>query len=114
MVNYLSWSRDTPLLKEEERTEGLKSIPAWKLNEKSTEISRAFVAKNFLAAIDFFQRVAEIAEEANHHPDLHLTDYRNVKVRAVMAKSGFSSYLTEPVDSETDSEANIRSTSWCF
>ena len=83
-------SRDTPLLKEEERAEGLKSIPAWKLNQNSTEISRAFVARNFVAAIEFFQRVAEIAEEANHHPDLHLTEYRNVKVRAAVTKHNSS------------------------
>ncbi len=72
------------MLKDTDLTEGLVSIPAWKLNERSTEISRSFVAKNFVAAIDFFQGVAGVAEEANHHPDLHLTDYRNVKVSAFL------------------------------
>ena len=34
------------------------------------------------AAVDlkFFQRVAQIAEEEDHHPDLHLAGYRNVTV----------------------------------
>ena len=33
-----------------------------------------------LAAVKFFGKVAEVAEEEGHHPDLHLTDYREVKV----------------------------------
>ena len=32
------------------------------------------------AAVKFFNQVAEIAEEEGHHPDLHLTDYRDVQV----------------------------------
>ena len=30
------------------------------------------------AAIEFFQRVAEVAEAEGHHPDLALTNYRDV------------------------------------
>ena len=33
------------------------------------------------AAMEFFNRVAEIAENEGHHPDLHLENYRDVKVR---------------------------------
>ena len=32
------------------------------------------------AAVKFFDLVAEVAESEGHHPDLHLTDYREVKV----------------------------------
>jgi 4a-hydroxytetrahydrobiopterin dehydratase len=60
----------------------LEAVPAWSLDAESNKISRSFVAKNFLAALDFFKHVGEIAEAANHHPDLHLTSYRNVEVRA--------------------------------
>ena len=58
----------------------MKAIPAWTLSAEQDQISRSFVARNFLAALHFFRKVAEIAEEANHHPDLHLTSYRNVEV----------------------------------
>ena len=95
MENHSTLFRDTPLLKQTELAEGLQSIPSWKLNESSTQISRSFVAKNFLAAINFFERVAEVAEEANHHPDLHLTEYRNVKVRLILAVFAFSNTLSE-------------------
>lgn len=32
------------------------------------------------AAIEFFNKVAELAEAEGHHPDLHLESYREVKV----------------------------------
>jgi 4a-hydroxytetrahydrobiopterin dehydratase len=38
------------------------------------------VAKNFNAAIDFFNRLAALSEQEGHHPDLHLEGYRNVTV----------------------------------
>ena len=38
------------------------------------------MVKDFLAAIKFFNAVAEIAESDDHHPDLHLTGYRNVAI----------------------------------
>jgi 4a-hydroxytetrahydrobiopterin dehydratase len=36
--------------------------------------------KDFLTAIQFFQDIARVAEAEDHHPDLHLTGYRNVAV----------------------------------
>ena len=36
--------------------------------------------KDFLAAIDFFNKIAAVAEEEDHHPDLHLEGYRNVTI----------------------------------
>ncbi len=33
-----------------------------------------------VAAISFFNRVMEVAEVEGHHPDLHLTNYRDVQV----------------------------------
>lgn len=70
----------TPLVSSEELHQALKSLPAWSLNPEGTQIARSFVAKNFVAAITFFEEIAKVAEEASHHPDLHLTGYRNVEV----------------------------------
>ena len=58
----------------------LKELPGWTLNESAKEISRLYVMKNFLAAVALIQRIAEIAEAENHHPDIHLTGYRNLKI----------------------------------
>ena len=43
-------------------------------------LRRCFVARNFVSAMAFLQRVADVAEAANHHPDLHLTQWRNVEL----------------------------------
>jgi len=55
----------------------------WTLNESSDNVlslSRKFTAKNFQAAIDSINAVGIIAELEQHHPDLHLTNYREVEI----------------------------------
>jgi 4a-hydroxytetrahydrobiopterin dehydratase len=43
-------------------------------------LERTFRFKNFAAAMDFVNRVAEVAEEANHHPDIAI-HYNRVTLR---------------------------------
>ena len=43
-------------------------------------ISRRFVARNFQSALDAINAMGAIAEAQNHHPDFHLTSYRNVRI----------------------------------
>ena len=43
-------------------------------------ITRSFVAKNFQAAIQAINDMGVIAEREGHHPNFHLTNYRNVDV----------------------------------
>eukprot|EP00878_Enallax_costatus_P006753 GHUV01007079.1.p1 GENE.GHUV01007079.1~~GHUV01007079.1.p1 ORF type:complete len:189 (+),score=46.19 GHUV01007079.1:128-694(+) len=73
-------SSDTPKVPPEQLQQYMPSLPAWQLAEDHTSISKNFVAKNFVAAVKFFNRVAEVAEAEGHHPDLHLANYREVKV----------------------------------
>jgi len=61
-------------------TEQLKHVPQWQIDETGKVISREYKTRNFTAAIDFIQRVAEIAEAEGHHPDIHLTGYRRLKI----------------------------------
>merc|ERR1711971_1531823 len=56
----------------------LESTPMWKVIDGA--ISRKFTAKNFQAALDFINAAGRIAEEQGHHPDLHITSYRDVEV----------------------------------
>jgi len=56
----------------------LQSLTGWQLTHDGLRIRKDWVAKSFAAAIDFFNRVAEVAEAEGHHPDLHLEGYRNV------------------------------------
>jgi len=47
-------------------------VPGWVLDEKALKISKEFKFKDFVEAIDFVGRVADIAEEEGHHPDIHI------------------------------------------
>src|SRR5262245_26912098 len=58
----------------------LQDLHGWQLQDDGKSIRREWVAKDFDAAIEFFNRVGDLAEEEDHHPDLHLTDYRNVAI----------------------------------
>lgn len=58
----------------------LRSVPEWKATGDGKGIRRAWRVKDFAEALAFFQRVGDIAEKEDHHPDLHLTGYRNVAI----------------------------------
>jgi 4a-hydroxytetrahydrobiopterin dehydratase len=60
--------------------EQVKNLPGWKLSEDGKKIRKQWVVKDFLTAINFFNTIARIAEADDHHPDLHVTGYRNVTV----------------------------------
>jgi len=69
-----------PKLTPEQIQQLLHALPQWKLTADGQRIRREWRVKNFLAGLDFFQRVGKLAEEEGHHPDLHLTGYRNVAI----------------------------------
>jgi 4a-hydroxytetrahydrobiopterin dehydratase len=56
--------------------------PEWKLIDDSKKISREFEFKNFVKALEFVNKVGEIAEEQGHHPDIELGwGYANIKIQ---------------------------------
>lgn len=67
-------------LKVQEIKERLSEVEDWVLNAKAVEIKKDFKFENFSDAVCFLNRVAEIAEQEDHHPDLHLTNYRNLQI----------------------------------
>ena len=69
-----------PTVPREEADRLLKDLPGWTLSKDGIRIRREWVMKDFMTAIDFFHRVAELAEDEGHHPDLHLVGYRNVAI----------------------------------
>ncbi|MBI3822869.1 MAG: 4a-hydroxytetrahydrobiopterin dehydratase [Planctomycetes bacterium] len=58
----------------------LPSVPEWKTTRDGKRIRREWRVKDFVTALDFFQRIGQIAEAEDHHPDLHLVGYRNVTI----------------------------------
>jgi len=55
-------------------------IPGWILAQDGKSIERSLTLKNFVACIDLINKIKDIAEDQMHHPDLHLTGYKNLKV----------------------------------
>ena len=56
------------------------SIPAWRLKGAATRLVREWTLKDFRAALALANEIGQIAEEEGHHPDLHLTDYKRLRV----------------------------------
>ena len=54
-------------------------LRGWRL-VKGAALRQEFVMKDFLAAIGFIRAIARTAEAEGHHPDLHLTGYRNLVI----------------------------------
>jgi 4a-hydroxytetrahydrobiopterin dehydratase len=69
-----------PKLTENEVDELLTNLTGWTKVEGGQRIRREWKVKNFMAAIDFFNQVAALAESEGHHPDLHIVGYRNLTV----------------------------------
>jgi len=59
----------TPPLKGEELDDLRRQIPGWEVVEEH-HLRRRFRFKNFREALDFVNRVGELAEEQGHHPDV--------------------------------------------
>ncbi|MBI3615453.1 MAG: 4a-hydroxytetrahydrobiopterin dehydratase [Candidatus Omnitrophica bacterium] len=55
-------------LSDTEIRKALNSLQGWELQEG--EIRKLYKFKDFKEALSFVNRVAELAEEADHHPDI--------------------------------------------
>ena len=64
-------------INDDQAQEKMKRIPEWELSNAS--IVRSFEFDEYPLAIDFVNAVAEIAEEAFHHPDIFIS-YTKVKL----------------------------------
>ena len=67
-----------PKYSPEEANAQLTKLSGWHMTHDGERIRKDWVVKHFLAAMEFFNAVADVAEEEGHHPDLHLEGYRNV------------------------------------
>ena len=69
-----------PKLPPAEAEAQLQKLQGCRLTQNGERIRKDWLVKNFMAGIDFFKQVADIAEEEEHHPDLHLEGYRKVAI----------------------------------
>jgi len=68
-----------PVLPDEEIERRLTEIGGWRRGEGSSIVRELHLA-DFAAAIAFVNRVAELAEAANHHPDILVHGWNNVRL----------------------------------
>ncbi len=79
-MRALAMPRPMPrVLDNKEIKEALKDLPEWEQEGKTIERSLEF--DDFSQAMDFVNGVAELAEDAEHHPDIEI---RFNKVRLVL------------------------------
>ncbi|MGZ5520457.1 MAG: 4a-hydroxytetrahydrobiopterin dehydratase [Halobacteriota archaeon] len=57
----------------------LPMVPMWKPNDATKKIVRSFRFKDFVESMHFINKVAELAEEEGHHPDIFVS-YNYVKI----------------------------------
>ena len=69
-----------PALTREQAEAIVRNVEGWTLDPDARRIARSWTVKDFTSAIDFFNKIAAIAEEEDHHPDLHLEGYRKVTI----------------------------------
>jgi len=72
-------------LSEEEITRGLGSLEGWR--REGDTIEKDFEQGDFQGSVDFVNRLAPVADEMNHHPDLSVT-WSTVKVSITTHSEG--------------------------
>jgi 4a-hydroxytetrahydrobiopterin dehydratase len=63
----------------------LISVPAWQVEK--AELVRTFQFEDFRASMSFVNQVADLAEEAGHHPDIDIR-YNKVRLGLVTHDAG--------------------------
>jgi len=58
----------------------LPQVTGWSLTVDGKGLTRSWRVQDYSTSLDFFRRIGDLAEAEDHHPDLHLTGYRNVRV----------------------------------
>lgn len=73
------------VLMDTEIQQALSSLPGWERNGGT--IQRIFSFADFKAAMEFVNKVADAAEQANHHPDIDIR-YNKVTMMLMSHDSG--------------------------
>ena len=67
-------------LDEKQLSDALVRLPQWKLD--AGQLVRDWTFKDFVAAMEFVNKVAAMAEKAGHHPDIEI-HYNRVRLSLV-------------------------------
>ncbi|MFZ5472207.1 MAG: 4a-hydroxytetrahydrobiopterin dehydratase [Myxococcota bacterium] len=90
---------DRTLLSEEEVAAFLAAHPFWR--REGQELCRTYEFPSFPEGVAFVQRVAEVAERHDHHPDIEVR-YRKVTLRLCTHDAGGLTFRDPQVADECD------------
>ncbi len=70
------------LLSREAASEQMATVPSWKLIEHDgmLKLELGFKSANFDTSLAFVNSVGGIANRLDHHPDIHVESFRNVRL----------------------------------
>ncbi len=74
------------LLTSAEIAAGLASLPDWAV--LADRLTRTFTLPSFAHAIVFIGAIGQLAEAANHHPDLRLFGYKHITIELTTHSAG--------------------------
>jgi 4a-hydroxytetrahydrobiopterin dehydratase len=72
------YPRGLPTLNRADVAERIPLVPNWELVDDGKGIRFSRRLADFSAAIDLVNKVAALAEEEQHHPDIRIHGYRNL------------------------------------
>ena len=75
-------------LTSEEASEDLRSLSGWRISQEGHRLEKEWLMKSFKAGIDFINRVAAVAEEEGHHPEIHRATIPARSARSARARLG--------------------------
>ena len=76
------------LLKVDEIANRIRMVGPWEYDSKDKILIRETRFKNFMEAMGFLNKLAEIAEELNHHPDMTVCEYNRVIITTTTHDAG--------------------------
>lgn len=66
------------LLPDDTVATALSELDGWERDGQT--ITKRYRFKGFKSALAFVNRVAELVNKANHHPDIHIEHYKHVRI----------------------------------
>ncbi|HLY11958.1 MAG TPA: 4a-hydroxytetrahydrobiopterin dehydratase [Planctomycetota bacterium] len=82
--------RGDPPLSEGRIRDLAREVSGWALDPQEPRLQREFRFRDFAGALEFVERVAQIAQQEDHHPDIHIYYNRVVLVLWTHATGGLS------------------------
>ena len=74
----VEYPQGTPTLEKQTVDQLLPVVPGWDLVDDGKGLRLTRRMDDFMAAVDMVNKVAGVAEEEQHHPDIRISGYRNL------------------------------------